>query len=116
MSLHKPSVPLRRMRDFARQGAQFAASHRREDLNPDSLETLGLVKLVENIGEAAGRVPADLRKSNPQIPWSEIIGTRNRLVHGYDDINLDVLWRILSVELPNLSGQLQLLLVTLEQP
>lgn len=63
---------------------------------------LGLTKIVEIIGEAASRVSASTRDAHSNIPWGQIIGTRNRLVHGYDQIDYNILWQIISVELPTL--------------
>lgn len=71
---------------------------------------LALIKLVEIVGEAAHRVSAATQGANDQIPWSQIVGTRNRLVHGYDQVDYDVLWRIVRDELPVVVGQLRTIL------
>jgi len=101
------------MRDHAAEAADIAQARSRSDLEADRLLALGLTKLVEIIGEAAGRVSPEIRDAHPSIPWKQIVGTRNRLVHGYDAIDLDVLWRIVSVELPPLVEQLAALLAEL---
>ena len=56
---------------------------------------LALVRLLEVVGEAASRVPVDERSQYPQIPWSQIVALRNRLIHGYDSVDFDILWQIL---------------------
>ena len=66
-----------------------------------------MVKAVENIGEAASRISADTRQAYPEIPWSQIVGMRNRLVHAYFDINLDILWQVVQDDLPALIAQLE---------
>jgi len=66
----------------------------RADLDGDRQLNLALVRLVEIIGEAAKRVGPARREAHPQIPWTQIIGTRDRLIHGYDRVNFDILWRI----------------------
>jgi uncharacterized protein with HEPN domain len=48
---------------------------------------------VEIIGEAASRIPSEERVHYPGIPWPQIIGMRNRLIHGYDSIDIDILWQ-----------------------
>jgi uncharacterized protein with HEPN domain len=53
---------------------------------------LALIHLVELIGEAASQVPRDIQTQYPQIPWPEIISTRNRLIHGYDYVDYDILF------------------------
>lgn len=57
MSRHDPVMIFRQMRDFARQGTAFALQHARDDLVPDSLDTLGLIKLVEMIGALPAHTP-----------------------------------------------------------
>lgn len=64
----------------------------RDDLDLDRQLVLALVKSIEIVGEAASRVTESSRQDLPQIPWDQIIGMRNRLVHAYFDINLDILW------------------------
>ncbi len=60
--------------------------------------------LVEIIGEAAARVGTESREKYPSIPWLQVVGIRNRLVHGYDAVDLDVLWDTIIDDLPRLSS------------
>jgi len=62
---------------------------------------------IQNIGEAASRVGADIRQVHPEIPWRRIVAFRNRVVHKYFDVDLDVLWRITQVDLPELIAQIE---------
>ena len=73
----------------------------------DRVRQLALRKLVEVVGEAANRVSEGTQQQYAAIPWSQIIGLRNRLVHGYDDINLDILWQIIQNDLPPLTERLK---------
>ncbi len=73
--------------------------------------TLALVRLLEVVGEAATRVPPDERGPHPRVPWSQMIGLRNRLIHGYDTINFKILWQILQSDLPPLVETLDRILV-----
>ena len=68
----------------------------------DRVLALALVRLVEIVGEAATRISAQFRSQHPQIPWQATIGLRNRLIHGYDSINHDILWQILTTDFPPL--------------
>ncbi len=68
---------------------------------------LSLVKDIEIIGEAATRISEDCRRESPEIPWRNIVTMRNRLIHGYFDINLDIVWKTVTEELPPLSVHLQ---------
>jgi uncharacterized protein with HEPN domain/predicted nucleotidyltransferase len=57
-------------------------------------------RTVERIGEAAGRVPLDVRERYPQIPWNDIIAMRHRVVHGYDLINYKIIWETITESIP----------------
>lgn len=82
----------RHMLDAAREAASFMHGRTRDDLDLDRQLVLALVKSIEIVGEAASRITVSSRQELPQIPWGQIIGMRNRLVHAYFDINLDILW------------------------
>ena len=100
------------MLDHAREAASLAAGRRREDLDSDRMLSLALTRLMEIIGEAAAQIPAELRTANPAIPWPEIISLRNRLIHGYDAVDHDILWQIITADLPPLIRELEKLTET----
>ncbi len=81
------------------------------DIRSDRVLELALVRLLEVIGEAAARTSPELRASVADIPWSQIIALRNRLIHGYDSVDLDVLCEILSDDLPPLAERVRHLLL-----
>ena len=62
---------------------------------------------LELIGEAATRIPEDIRQDNPDIPWRLIIATRNRLIHGYLGIDDDTLWSIITTDVVALLPRLK---------
>ena len=107
MSRHNPEVRLRHMLDHAREAVELARGKTREDLANTRLLQLGLVRLVEIVGEAAASIPRDQRAKYPGIPWQDVIGMRNKLIHEYDTVDLDILWDTVSVELPDLIMSLQ---------
>ena len=90
------------MLDYSREAMAIAASRSRSDLDADRLLQLGLVRLVEIIGEAASRVSSSSREQYPEIPWPQIAGMRNRLIHGYDFVDYDILWKTVTEDLPTL--------------
>ena len=101
------NVRLRHMRDAARQAVGFAKNKKRLDLDSDLMLVLALVKAIEIVGEAATRTTSATRDKYPQIAWADIIGMRNRLIHAYFDINLDILWRTVQQDLPPLIADLE---------
>src|SRR5438552_28992 len=110
MSAHDDSVSLRHMFDFAHEACDLISGRRREDLENDRLLQLALTRLVEITGEAASRVSDKTRASLSKIPWPQIIGMRNRLIHGYDVMDLDILWDTICDDLPPLVSELKLAL------
>lgn len=95
------------MLDHAREAADMAAGRTREDLDEDRQLNLSLVRLLEIVGEAANRVPEDERALYPDVQWQDIVDLRNRLIHGYDAVDFDILWQIIEVDLPDLVEALE---------
>jgi uncharacterized protein with HEPN domain len=100
------------MLDAAQEAVSFVEGKIRNDLDTDRKLNLSLVRLIEVLGEAAGRVSREFAKTHTQITWGVIVGMRNRLAHGYDDVDLDIVWLVVKVELPPLIEQLAEILST----
>jgi uncharacterized protein with HEPN domain len=98
------------MLDYAMSVQRMVAERSRADLERDEMLRLALTRAIEVIGEAAGKVSASGRDAYPDIPWSQMAAARNRLIHGYDTVNLDILWHIATQDLPPLIGRLQTML------
>ncbi|HEX2189890.1 MAG TPA: DUF86 domain-containing protein [Longimicrobiaceae bacterium] len=98
------------MRDAAREAMGFAAGRTREDLDTDRQLLLSIVKDVEIVGEAAGRVSAELRASHPELPWAAVVAMRNRLIHAYFDIDHDIVWDTVTADLPPLLAAVESIL------
>lgn len=90
------------MVEAAKTAVGFAADRTREDLSSDEMLRFALVKLVEIVGEAAKQVTEDTRERYPRVAWAEAARMRDRLVHHYFDINLDILWSTVTEDLPAL--------------
>lgn len=81
---------IQHMIEAALQAMAFVRCRERGDLDTDMQLRLALLRALEILGEAASRVSAETREANPQIPWREVVSTRNRLIHAYFDIDLDI--------------------------
>jgi uncharacterized protein with HEPN domain len=100
------------MRDHAREAMDLARGKTRKDLDEERVLNLALVRLLEIIGEAANRVPATDRERYAQVPWEQIIGLRHRLIHAYDRVDFDILWQIVTRDLPPLVAELEKILAS----
>lgn len=101
------SVRIRHILDAAREAISFADNRRRTDLDTDRKLNLSLVRLLEIIGEAARGISEEFRQNHPDLPWNKMVGMRDRLIHGYFDVNLDVVWETITEDLPGLVAQLE---------
>jgi uncharacterized protein with HEPN domain len=70
------------------------------------------VRNLEVIGEASRNIPEDVKEAHPELEWAKIVGLRNRVVHEYFGVDLDIIWRIITDELPALKAQMRKLLAS----
>jgi uncharacterized protein with HEPN domain len=103
-------IRLQHMLDAALKARQFIVGRTRADLDSDEMLMLSLTRLLEILGEAAKAVPDEIKYQRPDIPWQQISGTRNRLIHGYYHVDLDIVWAIVTRDLPPLIEALEELL------
>ena len=89
---------------------EFIAGHSEPTFAEDDLVRSGVVQKLTIIGEAAARVPAEVKQRYPIVPWSEIVAFRNILVHAYFGIQWDLVWRAASEETPALRKQVAAIL------
>ncbi|MCD6364995.1 MAG: DUF86 domain-containing protein [Planctomycetes bacterium] len=98
------------MLSHSREAVELLGDSPREELGRNRVVQLALTRLVEIVGEAANRISEATRQKNREIPWPQIIGMRNRLVHGYDVVDFDLLWDTVTGDLPPLIAALQRIL------
>jgi uncharacterized protein with HEPN domain len=110
MSQRDDRVSLEYMLLCAEDAPRFAQGCARADLDTNRMLYLAVIRALEVIGEAASRVSQSLRDLNPAIPWPQIIALRNRLIHGYDAVDPDRLWQILTADVPKLIADLRQIL------
>ena len=95
------------MLDAAREAVSFTQGRIRSDRDGDRQLVLALVKGIEIVGAAAAAVTESTRSELGDIPWQQIVAMRNRLVHAYFSINLDIVWQTVQEDLPGLIAQLE---------
>jgi uncharacterized protein with HEPN domain len=98
------------MLDSSEKAISFVGDMKYEQFAEDDKTTFAVIRAIEIIGEAAKKVPDDIKDSYTEIPWREIAGTRNKLIHEYFGVNLSVVWRTVQEDLPPLIEQLRIML------
>jgi uncharacterized protein with HEPN domain len=86
----------------AHDALSFVQNLSEADFNQSRLHQNAVIRSLEVIGEAANKVSVEAQINLPQIPWREIIGMRHRLIHGYNEVRLDVIWMTVRDQLPSL--------------
>ena len=111
MQLRNDAIRLHHIFHSARKAVSFTYGRSPSDMNKDyEVLALALVRLLEIIGEASTGITGELKAKYPEIPWSQMSSTNNRLIHGYFDINYELVWKTATEELPLLIAQMQKLL------
>lgn len=105
--LNRDPDRVRHMLDAARKAVGLVQGLSRSDLDSDEVLALAETRLLEVLGEAARGVSDEFRSRYPTIPWSQMAATRDRLIHGYFDVDLDIVWEILTADLPDVIVQLE---------
>lgn len=113
MSKHD-RIRLQHMLDAVEEAMSFLRGKDRKALEHDRMLVLALIKDIEIVGEAASRISDETKQAAPDIPWPSITGMRNRLIHAYFDINLDILWQTATKDLPELSAKLNQVIKAIE--
>ena len=91
----------------ARKAVAFAAELTHQEFVRSDLHQNAILKVLEVVGEAASRISEDFKTAHLEIPWPQIVGFRNRIVHVYFEIDLGVVWKVVQDDLPVLISQLE---------
>ena len=111
---HDDAICLRHMLDAAEQALGFSAGASRQNLDANPMLSFAVVRALEIIGEAAGKVTAETRAAYPELPWQSMTAMRNRIIHAYFDVDLDRVWDTITEDLPPLVARLRPILATLD--
>ena len=110
MSHHDVKYRLQHMLENAEEAISLIKGKTRDELKNERLLELALIRLVEVIGEAAAKISHDEYDNYSTIPWSQVVGMRNRLIHGYEEVDLNILWDTIELDLPVLVEELKKIL------
>jgi uncharacterized protein with HEPN domain len=94
----------------AEKAISFADGRSKDELHTNDMLYFAILKAVEIIGEAASRISQETMNEYPDIPWRNIVAMRNRLVHGYFDVDYDILWAVVKERLPELVEEIKRIL------
>ncbi len=103
------------MIDFSDNLLSYTAEIDQDAFVSDGRTYDATLRNIELIGEAATHVPDQVREVNPHIPWRVIIGTRNRVAHGYLGLDDDVIWSIIQDDIPELLPKLRQILDSIDR-
>ena len=106
----RDEILLRDMLHHALLALDAVTGREREDLDSDFVLAAALERLIEVIGEAANKISEETKALAPDLPWHEVIGMRNRLVHGYASVDHDIVWDVVTGDLAPLIAEVRQLL------
>lgn len=97
---------LRHMLDAIDRILKYTDGKSKRELGDDSMAMDAVVWNLSVLGEAARHIPEYVAERYPLVPWPEMRGIRNRIVHGYDQIDIEIVWAVIQHELPSLRDEL----------
>ena len=105
---------IRHMLEASKEAFIFGGGQKKKELELDRMRTLSIVKSIEIISEAATKVSKETREQFPELPWSDIVAMRNRLIHVYFDIDLERVLDTVNHDLPPLMRALEKIILSEE--
>jgi uncharacterized protein with HEPN domain len=96
--------------EAASAAREYVAGMTREDLAQDRRTRDAVIRNLEIVGEAAKKLPAETKRSHPEVEWKKIAGLRDILIHDYFGIDMDIVWDVVQNKLPPLADQVRRIL------
>ena len=110
MSRHDPKVTLRQIKENALRAQELCAEHDLSGIRADWRKRLAFERVMEVLGEAVKRLPPELCQRYPAVPWGLVAGMRDRVSHGYDAVDHEMLWDTVRDDLPTLLATVEQML------
>ena len=110
MPHRRDSVFIAQMIEAAEAALEFSDGHTAKSFAGDRLVGYAVVRAIQLIGQAARGVSGELQTAHPEIPWREMVGMRNVVVHDYADVDLALVWKTVREDLPGLVERLRAIL------
>lgn len=114
--LNRDYIRLQHMLDASQAAVSHLLGKSRDDLDCNRLLLNGIVRELEILGEAASQVTQTVREQFSSLPWREMIGLRNRLIHAYFDVNNQTIWLVVKESLPPVISQIEQILQNWPSP
>lgn len=100
-------IRIQHMIDAAEEALSFVTDVEKKNFSHNRMFILSVIKDIEIIGEAASKISEGTKLKYSNIPWKDIVGMRNRLIHGYFDVNIKLVWNTTQNNLPPLIKSLK---------
>ncbi len=108
--MRDPLVYIDDILDAMEKAQAFTAGIDYARFEDDVRTVYAVIRALEIIGEAVKRLPADFRERYPSIPWKDMAGMRDKIIHGYDEVDLRIVWKVVKEDIPALKPRLQQIL------
>ena len=92
--------------EYANSALSFIENISYEEFISDKKSVFATIRALEVIGESSNRIANEIKEQYPYLPWIEMRGLRNRIIHNYDDIDYAIVWNVLKNEIPQLINQI----------
>lgn len=112
---NKDLARFKHMLDSTQAILSFVKGKRRTSLDKERVLVSAILREFEIIGEAANRISKKTQEKFSEIPWKELVGMRNRLIHAYFDVDYDIIWKTIREYLPDFQKQLKAVIVSLSK-
>ncbi len=103
-------IRVQHMIDAAEEAISFVSDKSEKEFKENRMLVLSIIKEIEVIGEAASKISEETKLRYNNIPWQDIVGMRNRLIHGYFDVDIKLVWNTIKNDLPSLLKSLKKIL------